>query len=90
MVYHRIYSSLEQISRLLRHRHLKDHVPFLYTWNGEEYVFVKDIMWRSALGMPLGIMGGTTAYAFPDASDDYIKIPGESAETQRTEFIPFR
>ena len=22
-------------------------------------------------------MGGNTAYAFPDASDDYIKIPGE-------------
>jgi hypothetical protein len=33
-------------------------------------------MWRSALGMPMGIMGGNTAYAFPDASDDYIKIPG--------------
>ncbi|HJZ40520.1 MAG TPA: CRTAC1 family protein, partial [Bacteroidales bacterium] len=56
---------------------LKGSCPFLYTWNGEKYVFVKDIMWRSALGMPLGIMGGTTAYAFPDASDDFLKIPGE-------------
>jgi tetratricopeptide (TPR) repeat protein len=56
---------------------LKGSCPFLYTWNGKEYVFVKDILWRSALGMPLGIMGGTTAYAFADASDDYIKIPGE-------------
>jgi hypothetical protein len=27
--------------------------------------------------MPLGIMGGNTAYAFPDASDDYLKIPGD-------------
>jgi hypothetical protein len=27
--------------------------------------------------MPLGIMGGTTAYSFPDASDDYLKVPGE-------------
>jgi hypothetical protein len=27
--------------------------------------------------MPLGIMGGTTRYAFADASDDYIKIPGD-------------
>jgi hypothetical protein len=26
----------------------------------------------------MGIMGGTTAYAFPDASDDYLKIPGEA------------
>ncbi len=59
---------------------LKGSCPFLYTWNGEKYVFVKDITWRSALGMPLGIMGGTTKYAFADASDDYIKIPGELLE----------
>jgi len=56
---------------------LKGSCPFLYTWNGKEYVFTKDIIWRSALGMPLGIMGGTTKYAFADASDDYIRIPGE-------------
>lgn len=57
---------------------LKGSCPFLYTWDGEKYEFSKDIIWRSALGMPLGIMGATTAYAFPDASDDYIKIPGET------------
>ena len=62
---------------LVESQTLKGSCPFLYTWNGDEYVFVKDIIWRSALGMPLGIMGGNTAYAFPDASDDYIKIPGE-------------
>ena len=63
---------------LIEKQILKGSCPFLYTWNGEEYVFVKDIMWRSALGMPLGIMGGTTTYGFADASDDYIKIPGEN------------
>jgi len=62
---------------LIEAQTLKGSCPFLYTWNGKEYEFVKDVLWRSALGMPLGIMGGTTAYAFPDASDDYIKIPGE-------------
>ncbi len=62
---------------LIEAQTLKGSCPFLYTWNGDEYVFAKDIIWRSALGMPLGIMGGTAAYAFPDASDDYIKIPGE-------------
>ncbi len=62
---------------LIEAQTLKGSCPFLYTWNGDEYIFAKDIIWRSALGMPLGIMGGTTAYAFPDASDDYIKIPGE-------------
>lgn len=62
---------------LIEEQTLKGSCPFLYTWNGEEYVFVKDILWRSALGMPTGIMGGETSYAFADASDDYIKIPGE-------------
>jgi hypothetical protein len=62
---------------LIEAQTLKGSCPFLYTWNGKEYVFVKDIIWRSALGMPLGIMGGTTQYGFADASDDYIRIPGE-------------
>ena len=55
---------------------LKGSCPFLYTWNGEKYEFVKDITWRSALGMPLGIMGESTKYAFADASDDYYKNTG--------------
>jgi hypothetical protein len=62
---------------LIEEQTLKGSCPFLYTWNGEEYVFVKDILWRSALGMPTGIMGGNTSYAFADASDDYVKIPGD-------------
>jgi ASPIC and UnbV len=62
---------------LIEAQMLKGSCPFLYTWDGSEYVFAKDIMWRSGLGMPSGIMGGTTVYAFPDASDDYLKIPGE-------------
>jgi Tfp pilus assembly protein PilF len=62
---------------LIESQTLKGSCPFLYTWNGEAYEFVKDMTWRSALGMPLGIMGGTTKYAFADASDDYIKIPGD-------------
>ena len=62
---------------LVEEQVLKGSCPFLYAWNGQRYEFVKDITWRSALGMPLGIMGGNTMYAFADASDDYIKIPGE-------------
>ena len=62
---------------LIESQTLKGSCPFIYTWNGKEYIFAKDIIWRSALGMPLGIMGGETKYAFADASDDFIKIPGE-------------
>ncbi len=62
---------------LIEAQELKGSCPFLYTWNGSEYVFVKDMMWRSALGMPLGIMGGKETLAFADASQEYLKIPGE-------------
>jgi Tfp pilus assembly protein PilF len=53
---------------------LKGSCPFVYAWNGEEYEFVTDIMWKSGLGMPLGIMAGSTAYAFPNSSDEYLRI----------------
>ncbi|MEN8116589.1 MAG: FG-GAP-like repeat-containing protein [Bacteroidota bacterium] len=61
---------------LIEEQQLKGSCPFLYTWNGKEYTFAKDIMWRSALGMPLGIMGGTQMYGFAEASKEYHKIPG--------------
>ena len=57
---------------------LKGSCPWLYAWNGKEYEFVTDVLWRSALGMPLGIMGGETTYAFPNSTDEYHRIPGES------------
>ena len=68
---------------LVEEQTLKGSCPFLYTWNGEEFVFVKDITWRSALGMPLGIMGENRLYAFPEASDDYIRIEGELLKPEK-------
>ncbi len=62
---------------LLEKQILKGSCPFLYAWNGEKYEFVTDVLWRSALGMPLGIMSGETAYAFSNPTEDYFKIPGE-------------
>ena len=61
---------------------LKGSCPFLYAWDGEKFTFVKDMMWKSALGMPLGIMGGNTAYAFADASKEYMLIPGEALKVK--------
>ena len=58
---------------------LKGSCPFLYAWNGKRYEFVTDIMWRSALGMPLGFLGASSQqYAFPDSTDEYLKIPDET------------
>ncbi|MCG8605750.1 CRTAC1 family protein, partial [bacterium] len=63
---------------LVEQQTLKGSCAFLYAWNGENYEFVTDVMWRSALGMPSGIMAGKTAYAPAQSSNDYFRIPGES------------
>jgi hypothetical protein len=66
---------------LVEEQILKGSCPFLYAWNGERYAFVTDVMWRSALGMPLDIMGGAAgggAYAPAAASREYIRIPGDA------------
>ena len=56
---------------------LKGSCPYLYAWNGSEYTFVTDVLWPSALGMPLGIMAGEPLYAFPNSTDEYLSMPGE-------------
>lgn len=63
--------------RILELEKLKGSCPFLFTWNGKKYEFVKDMLWRSALGMPVAISGKDTAYSFSDASKEYLLIPGD-------------
>ncbi len=65
---------------------LKGSCAFLYAWNGKRYEFVTDLMWRSALGMPLGLLGASSRYAFPDSSDEYLKIPGNSLQPVNGEY----
>ena len=56
---------------------LKGSCALAYTWDGKRFRFVTDAMWRSALGMPLGLMGGSTsAFAPAGASQEYLRIPG--------------
>ena len=73
---------------LVEQQELKGSCPFLYTWDGKRFTFVKDIMWRSALGMPLGIMGEdkTTKYASSAPSVDYIKIPGDMLRPRNNKY----
>ncbi len=72
---------------LIEEQQLKGSCPFLYSWDGDSFEFVKDIMWRSALGMPMGIMGDGQTYAFADASMDYHKIPGEMLQPRNGRYI---
>ena len=59
---------------------LKGSCAFLYTWDGKHFRFVTDVMWRSALGMPLGLLGSSTAYAPAGASQEYLRIPGDALQ----------
>jgi tetratricopeptide (TPR) repeat protein len=63
---------------VLEQQILKGSCPFLYAWDGHGFSFVTDVMWRSALGMPLGIMAGGSdiTSAPPHASREYMRVPG--------------
>ncbi|HEV2671598.1 MAG TPA: FG-GAP-like repeat-containing protein, partial [Gemmatimonadales bacterium] len=72
---------------VLEAQQLKGSCAFLYTWDGTHYRFITDVMWRSALGMPLGIMGGNAAYAPAGASQEYIRIPGEALRPRSGRYV---
>ena len=67
---------------------LKGSCPYLYAWNGNEYAFVTDVLWPSALGMPLGIMAGEPLYAFPNSTDEYLWMPGEKVHARDGKYTP--
>ena len=70
---------------------LKGSCAFLYTWDGRRFRFVTDVMWRSALGMPVGIMGGedegVTMYAPAAASLEYLRIPGSALKPRNGRYV---
>lgn len=66
---------------------LKGSCAFAYTWDGTAFRFVTDVMWRSALGMPLGLMGGTSAFAPAGASQEYLRIPGDAIKPKDGRYI---
>jgi Tfp pilus assembly protein PilF len=59
---------------------LKGSCAFVYTWDGKGFRFVTDAMWRSALGMPLGLMGSMSAFAPAGASQEYVRIAGDALQ----------
>ena len=63
--------------RALEQAQLKGSCPYLFTWDGKQFVFLKDMLWRSALGMPVAIHGKDTTYAYKEPSKEWLLIPGE-------------
>jgi thioredoxin-like negative regulator of GroEL len=72
---------------VLETENLKGSCAFLYTWDGTGFRFVTDVMWRSALGMPMGLMGGGTAFAPAGASQEYLRIPGEALRPKDGHYV---
>ena len=74
---------------VLEREQLKGSCAFLYTWDGKGFRFVTDVMWRSALGMPLGIMAGgrSAAYAPAQASQEYLRIPGDALRPRNGRYV---
>ena len=68
---------------------LKGSCAFLYAWDGKHFEFLTDVMWRSALGMPLGILGGgsNTAYAPAGASQEYLRIPDRALQPRNGKYV---
>jgi len=73
---------------VLELQQLKGSCAFLYAWNGTGFEFITDVMWRSALGMPVGIMGnGNANYAPAGASQEYVQIPGEALKPRNGRYV---
>jgi len=67
---------------------LKGSCAFLYTWDGKQFRFITDVMWQSALGMPVGLMGTSSqAYAPAGASQEYLRIPGEALVSRNGRYV---
>jgi hypothetical protein len=76
----------EQNQTIVEKQILKGSCPYLFLWNGSKYEFGTDVLWPSALGMPLGIMAGEPLYAFPNSTDEYIKIPSNILKPQKNKY----
>ncbi len=66
---------------------LKGSCAFVYAWDGKQFRFVTDAMWRSALGMPLGLMGSSSAFAPAGASQEYLRIPGDALKPRDGRYV---
>src|SRR5204862_6787556 len=66
---------------------LKGSCALAYTWDGKHFRFVTDAMWRSALGMPLGLMGGNSSFAPAGASQEYLRIPGDALQPRDGRYV---
>ena len=57
--------------RILEKQVLKGSCPFLYVYDGEQYRFITDLLWRAPLGLVTSM-----GFVAPDETKDFVKISG--------------
>ena len=57
--------------RILEKQILKGSCPFLYVYDGQQYQFVTDLLWRAPLGLVTSM-----GFVAPDETKDFVKISG--------------
>ena len=57
--------------RILEKQVLKGSCPFLYVYDGKQYQFVTDLLWRAPLGLVTSM-----GFVAPDETKDFVKISG--------------
>ncbi len=61
--------------QILEKQVLKGSCPFLYVYNGEQYEFVTDLLWRAPLGLVTSM-----GFVAPDETRDFVKISAEQMQ----------
>jgi tetratricopeptide (TPR) repeat protein len=56
--------------------------PFLYTWNGERYVFISDVLGITPLGLPMA-----PGMLVPPDHDEYVLIRGADLQPKDGEYL---
>ena len=57
--------------RIYEKQVLKGSCPFLYVYDGEQYRFITDLLWRAPLGLVTSM-----GFVAPDETKDFVKISG--------------
>jgi tetratricopeptide (TPR) repeat protein len=57
---------------------LTSSCPFLYTWNGERYVYITDVLGITPLGLPMA-----PGMLVPPDHDEYVRVRGEDLAPRR-------
>lgn len=61
--------------RILEKQVLKGSCPFLYVYDGEQYQFITDLLWRAPLGLVTSM-----GFVAPDETKDFVKISGSQIQ----------